>query len=248
MSVLGLIRRILGTDDAAAGRVRAGTEELSGSRASTKGESRISDRYFDSMSLMTAAVSDRDYQTAARLVRDNLRCIPEWVKETVQDYGSFDIRSIPGIQQGGTILALMNDRDGLARMRETVASVPELALWVEEVERHEHDRRAFEAIRKLVAAQPNCLQTDVKGLIGEEDGRRVARLISYLAKAGLIVRIRTGRTYRLLPPDSPDIPKKPQPRTVRSHRTDRRPPRLREIDVESLAYVPLPRSPLRWEE
>ncbi len=37
-------------------------------------------------------------------------------------------------------------------------------------------------------------------------------------------------------------------RDVRSHRRDRKLPRLREIDLERLPYVPLPRAPLRWEE
>ena len=31
-----------------------------------------------------------------------------------------------------------------------------------------------------------------------------------------------------------------------SRRTDRRAPRLREIDLNSLPYVPLPRAPMRW--
>jgi hypothetical protein len=33
-------------------------------------------------------------------------------------------------------------------------------------------------------------------------------------------------------------------RWVNSRRTDRRAPRLREIDVNSLPYVPLPRAPI----
>src|ERR1700676_4996771 len=35
-------------------------------------------------------------------------------------------------------------------------------------------------------------------------------------------------------------------RWVNSRRTDRRAPRLREIDPNSLPYVPLPRAPMRW--
>ena len=64
----------------------------------------------------------------------NLSIIPEWVKETRRDYGSFDIRSIPALEQGGTMLALLGDEEGLARMRRIVASSPELEPWTEEVE------------------------------------------------------------------------------------------------------------------
>lgn len=217
-------------------------------RSSRSRERRASDAYFDTMSRMQAAVSNRDFDGAALLVRENLQYIPDWVKETCRDYGSFDIRTIPALQQGGTVLALVGDEEGLARMREIIVSVPELKPWAEEVKRHQHDRRLFEAILQVVAAQPNCLQTEVKGLIGEDDGRRVANLISYLDKAGKIARIKSGRTFGLLPPDSPNIPAPPSKQIVQSHRTDRRPPRLREIDVSSLSYVPLPRAPLRWEE
>lgn len=217
-------------------------------RASRSGRRRASDTYFDTMSQIQAAVSRRDFDGAARLVRENLRYIPDWVKETCSEYGTFDIGTIPALQQGGTVLALVGDDEGLAQMSEVIGSAPELQPWAEEVERHLVDRRLFAAILDVVAAQPNCLQSEIKGLIGENDGHRVANLISYLEKAGKIVRVKAGRTYRLLWPDSPDIPAPPPKRVVESHRTDRTPPRLREIDVTSLDYVPLPRAPLRWEE
>lgn len=35
-------------------------------------------------------------------------------------------------------------------------------------------------------------------------------------------------------------------RWVNSQRTDRQAPRVRELDLNSLPYVPLPRAPLRW--
>ena len=204
--MLGFIRWLFGNDVAGDYNRRSGEEEPVIHRPSLSRERRISDTYFDSMSRMQAAISKRDYQGAARLVRENLQYILEWVKETCRDDGSFDIRSIPALEQGGTILALIGDEEGLARMREIVTSVPELDPWVEKVARHEHDLRLFESIQKLVVTQPNCLQTEVKGLIGEEDGRRVAGLLWYLDKAGKIARIKAGRTYRLLPPDSSDIP------------------------------------------
>ena len=208
----------------------------------------VSDAYFDSMSQMQTAVSQRDFQKAGRLVHENLDYIPGLVKETLSDYGSFDIRSVPALEQGGVILALLGDDEGLVRMREIVASTRELKPWVEKVERHQQDLRLFQAILDVVTAHPNCLQTDVKGLVGGADGHRVANLIAYLEKAGEVVRIKAGRTYRLLPPDSSDIPTPPPKRIVESHRTDRKPLRPSEIDISSLSYVPLPRSPLRWEE
>ena len=217
-AMLGFIKWLLGSDIAGDDNRRDGKEEPVIHPASLSREHRNSDIYFASMSRLQAAVSKRDYEGASRLVRENLKYVPQWVEETRRDYGSFDIRSIPALEQGGTMLALSGDEEGLAGMLEIVASLPELEPWIEEVERHQENLRLFKSIQELVAAQPNCLQTAVKGLIGEEDGRRVANLLTYLDKAGRIRRIKEGRTYRLLPLDSINIPAPPAKGIVRSHR------------------------------
>ena len=103
--MLRLIRRLLGTDIGPDHRHRGSYEETFSRRSSTSRPVGTSDRYFDSMSQMQAAISQRDYKSAAGFVRENLRCIPEWVKETVRDYGSLHVSSIPALEQGGTILA-----------------------------------------------------------------------------------------------------------------------------------------------
>ena len=246
--MLRFIRRLFGAPVSKDEIQGSRTTDLVLQRPPRSGGRRASDAYFDTMSRMQAAGSNRDFEMAARLIRENLRYIPDWVRETRREYGSFDIRTIPSLQQGGTVLALVGDDEGLAQIHEVVASVPELKPWAEEVERHQQDRRLFEAIQEVVAAQPNRLQTEIKGLIGEDDGHRVANLISWLEKAGKIARVKAGRSYRIVPPGSPDIPALPPKRIISSHRTHRKPPRLSEINVPSLSYVPLPRAPLRWEE
>lgn len=210
-------------------------------------EKTAGDAYFDTMGQLQAAVTERKYTEAATLVRENLRHLPALVQEWSRDYGSFDIRSIPALEQGGTVLALVGDDEGLARMRKLVQETPVLRPWAEYVEGHEKDRTLFPAIIEAVHENPNCLQTDVKSIVREVDGRRVARLISYLEKAGALARVKSGRTYKLLPPDSPGIPARSR-RIVKSHREERVsfPPQV--LDLSSLDYVPLPRAPLRWEE
>ena len=208
-----------------------------------------SNAYFEILSQLQAALSNRDYQATVQLVRQNLQQIPDWVKERRTTRHSFDIQSIPALQQGGTVLALMGDDKSLALMREIVVSNNELEPWRDEVERHHHDRRLFDAIIEAIASHPNCLQTEVKGFVGNEDGRRISRLISYLEKAGRIERIKAGRTYKLRVLGSTGAPKPPPPqRFVGSHRSHQSIPRINEIDISSLNYVPLPHAPLRWEE
>ena len=242
-----LIKRLFGKGTSKKSVRENNADDLIVKRELWSDKSSVSDVYFRTMEKMQEAISKRNYEKAGRLVRENLEYIPRFVRETCAEYGSFDISSIPALQQGGTILALLNDNGGLVRMREIVASIPELLPWVENVERHQHDLHLFQAILDAVKKHPNCLQTEVKGLVGEADGRRVTNLISYLDKAGKIVRIKTGRAYNLLPSDSPDVPTPPPKRVVGSHRTHQNPPRLNEIDISSLSYVPLPRAPMRWE-
>ena len=188
------------------------------------------DAYFESMSRMQAAIAKHQYEKAAGLARENLRAIPKWIEEEAcnaairAELGQClgmdsevegepaDVErsllppSIPVFQQGGTILALVGDEEGLSRMADLAASTPELAKWVGNVEQHLSNLELFKSIEETIRSHPSCLQTDVKGLVGEKDGRRVANLISYLEKAKRIVRVKEGRTYRILPADTEHVP------------------------------------------
>ena len=127
---------------------------LSG-RSVRKHEIRRSDTYYDTMSQMQKSISRGNFEKAARLVRENLHRIPDWVNETCIEFGTFDIRSIPALEQGGTMLGLVGDDIGLAQMRDMVASISELEPWIEIIEQHQYDRQLFKAIMSAVAAHPN---------------------------------------------------------------------------------------------
>ncbi|HWP92591.1 MAG TPA: J domain-containing protein [Thermodesulfobacteriota bacterium] len=208
----------------------------------------MTDDYFSTMAKMQEAISKRDYERAAQMARENMHQVPAFVRCTKQSYGSFDISSIPAFEVGGTMLALMGDDEGLAEMRGIVISDYDLEPWINVIEQHEEDRRLFENILEVVQQNPGCRQTDMKSLVGTEDGRRVSNLIGWLEKAGKIMREKQGKTYAIWPAGVAQASVPPPKRNVRSHRMDRNPPPMREIDVARIPYVPLPRSPLRWEE
>jgi len=214
-------------------------------KASSNG---VSATYFSTMGKIQESISKLDFEGAARHVRENLRHIPNWVKESRKTYGSFDIRTIPALEQGGMILAMLGDDEGLSEMKGVVAGNPDLQPWMEEVEKHRKERQTFVDILRVVSERPGCKQTDMKELLGEKDGAQIANLLYHLEKAGKIERVKAGRTYNLFPPGSKEIPAPAPKRNVGSHGKDRTPPRLQEINISSLSYVPLPRSPLHWEE
>jgi hypothetical protein len=157
-------------------------------------------------------------------------------------------KHVPALQDGGKVLAFLKDDEGLAEMRRVVEATSELAPWRETLAFHAEDRRLFDAILAAVEATPGCLQTDLKGMLGEPDGHRIGVLVSFLERAKKISRIRSGRSFKLMLAELAAVTEAPAKRPVPPHKRDRNPPRLREIDISKLAYVPLPRSPLRWEE
>lgn len=245
---MNFFNRLFGRDVAEQSTPRSGSKDKPVDMPVDSSKRKFSDRYFDTMSQMERAISINDFEDAARLIRLNLQYIQGWVKDTFREYGTFDIGTIPALQQGGRILALVGDEDGLLQMGEVVGSISELEPWTGYVERHRKDLGLFKAILEAISNHPNCLQTDVKGLVGEEDGRLVATLISYLERASKITRTKEGRTYRLISNTSPDAPQPPPKRIVGSHRQDQKPPEMQELNLSDLSYVPLPRAPSRWDE
>ena len=157
--------------------------------------------YYRAGELLEKALRERDYERAALQVRKNLALIPRWLRELRRDrvYRTV-IHSVPELERGGIVLALVGDAKGIARMRRLVTSEPELAPWAERVERHDLACRLVPEIENLVRTQPGCLQRGMKRRLGAEDGRLVVLLIEYLERAGRITRVRAHRTWQLFPP------------------------------------------------
>lgn len=159
-------------------------------------DSPASRSYYDSMEKMNQAIVRARYTEAVPLIRTNLEHLTKFVESTV-DQNDRVPPSIPVLEQGGRILALMGDSDGLRRMREIVTGTKGIDWFLSDVDRHERDMEMFQSIRQAVRDNPRCLQSDVKILIGEPDGRRVATLIGYLEKSREITKIREGRKILL---------------------------------------------------
>jgi hypothetical protein len=127
--MLGLLKRLFTNNFAAAKRpqVRAASafDELTPALRETD-PVRL---YYDTMSKMQGAMSRGDYDAAAGFIRENVSQMPAWVRATHKQYGSFDIRSIPALQDGGKVLAFLKDDEGLAQMRRVVDATFELAPW-----------------------------------------------------------------------------------------------------------------------
>ena len=169
--------------------------------------------YFKSRG-MQYAISKREFERAGVLAQESLQYIAGFVRECHNAYGTFDIRSIPTLEQGGRILALLGDEKGLSQIEGVVSAIPELEPWQAIIARHWEDLQLFNLIKASVQSHPYCLQAEIKHMVGHYDGHRIATLISYLEKDRKIQRVRDGKTYRLVSLDceygSPCVPQLPK--------------------------------------
>lgn len=203
--------------------------------------------YFAAMVSQQTAMRANDFSAAAAFALEGLRLLPGFVAETADAFGRFDIGSIPCLEEGGRIFALTGDATAQAELARVVRQIPELAAWLPLLDRLEHEQVLVPRIVETVGAQPGCLQTDLKTLLAEPDGRLIATLVSFLERAGRIARIREGRSYVLHLGGSDQIPPPPVARAASSHRTDAAAPPLIALDLTDAPLVTLPRAPSPWE-
>jgi len=217
-----------------------------------RSEQLTTEKYYSTLYSFEEAFLNHDHEAVRKHISATLREIPAWVEEDVSEYGAFDIQRIPALEKGGTILAVLNDHQGLAEMDRIVSATPELEKWQEIIKQHKEDLELTLKILAVIDRNPGCLQKDMKRLLNVSDGRKPANLLGWLEKAGKISRNRVGKTYELYlagrSPTKATLPKPTLPKpTPRSHRKDSRRPSLRDIDLNSVPCTSLPRAPHHWE-
>ena len=154
------------------------------------------DDYFALLERLQESISKKNYAEAADAAHKSIGPLRDWLKDPKGDGARLQLR-IPALQQGGTMMALTRDEEGLNKIRDLVAEFDHLESYRLDATRHFKSFELFEAIRTLVWSKPGVLQNKVKAELGEEDGRHVGNLISWLEKAGEITRERKGKTYAL---------------------------------------------------
>jgi hypothetical protein len=152
--------------------------------------------YFVQLECLTSSISAKNYPKAAAAARASLPLLRDWLNDPRGNGQRLDIR-ILALSQGGTMMAIVGDRDGLCELRKLVQEFDHLEAYRNEAEEHFVDLDLFCRIRKLIRSNPGIPQNQIKTDLGIDDGRRTSRLISYLEKAGEIRRAKIGKTYEL---------------------------------------------------
>ena len=72
----------------------------------------------------------------------SLPLIPSLIEKTKQDFGEFDITTIPAIELGAKIWSFQGNEEGVKQIERLVESYPELSPW------RIHIDRAYEQLKK----------------------------------------------------------------------------------------------------
>ncbi|MDQ2092302.1 J domain-containing protein [Marimonas arenosa] len=208
--------------------------------------------YFELLEALQRAIADRRYSDAAEAAYKSISPLRKWLSDPRRDWERDQI-TIPALQQGGTMMAIIGNQKGLEELRDIVNEFDHLAEYRPDAEKHFKSLLLFDRIRRAVSEKPGILQNKMKAELGEEDGRLVSNLISWLEKAGEITRAKSGKTYALYmagaqmtEEDASAIYTEP-PRPS-SHQKERQAARALELDLDKLDLVPLPPSPYTWSK
>jgi hypothetical protein len=159
------------------------------------------DAYFAEISLADELRKAGKPYEALDVALRNLHRIPDLITQTVTDYGSFDIGSLPPIETGCTLAAVLDDQRALEEIEAMTLTHPELGPFRRLVAQGHEDLETVRSVRAHVATHPGCLQSTLGKTLGT-DGRRTSGLIHQLVLAGMITRRPESRSYALFPTET----------------------------------------------
>lgn len=171
-------------------RVSAGRMPLAEAKA-------VSQRYFALHEQIQAAHRARDYSKVASLSRQTYELLPTFVAACKREYGRWDIQSSVAVHTGGTVIAVLQDEDGVRLLQKALSTVDELEPWRPVGETAAVDLRLVGRIMTVVSEHPDVLQSALRDRLPDADARRLATLAAWLEKAGRIRRVRAGKSYEL---------------------------------------------------
>ncbi len=238
---------------------------------------RVVERYFELSAVIDRGKANRDYRSAIAAARETYPLLSEVVRQWKRQYGGFDIKTSHAVHTAATLMAVLEDREGLRELRAALEGLPELRDWLPAAWQAEEDVELVVGILGAVHREPGLVQSGLKAQLGATHRRRVSQLVGLLEKGGRIRRVKKGSGYQLYPAGHPicsvsvtaahpsaavasaspgpgsGADARPAPSTqpialVFRSRPRRSASRAREIEFGALPYVRLPKAPAKWEE
>lgn len=152
--------------------------------------------YFDQMEEMDRARQQKRYYQALDSALEAVKWLPQLVKDTKNEFGQWDIKSLPPLEYACYYLAVLRRRDDLHRIETLLKSVPELSEWLSEVNSALKRADLMDRIESFLLESPGFIQAKLGKSLGVE-GREVSNLMYYAEQLRLVRRDKEGQSYRL---------------------------------------------------
>lgn len=162
-------------------------------------DAEVTRRYFELSVEIEQAKSDRDFRRAIRAARDTFPLLPAFVRSVKRDFGRFDISTSHAVHTAPTLMAVLEDAEGIQELRAALEGTKELRQWLPVADQADTDLALVSHIVAAVEAAPGLVQSALKAQDGIAAGSRPAQLAAWLEKAERIYRVKKGSSYHLYP-------------------------------------------------
>jgi hypothetical protein len=156
------------------------------------------DLYYTLLNQILDAKKKKDFHQMLSYCDLSFPLIPALIKKTkVECDGKFLIKSIPAIELGLIFWAIYEDKSKIQKIQELVNKFPDLEPWIQNVDDAFNSFEMTGQILQLLEKNSILKQTDIKKMIPEADGKKIANLVYYLSLLGRIERDKAGNSYNL---------------------------------------------------
>ena len=159
--------------------------------------SKLNDLYYSLLTKIQGEKKNRDFKKMTMYSQMSLGLIEPLILQNKIAYGSFDLGSIPALEEPLSYYAINGHSGQIKNVEEIVNFFPELSAWKEAVNGAKETASLSTSLMKAVKDNPGTLQKDIKKLIDVEDGKKVANVLYYMDLYGKIRKEKSGNTNQL---------------------------------------------------
>lgn len=159
--------------------------------------SKLTELYYSLLTKIQEEKKNHEFKKMSMYSQMSLGLIEPLILQNKIAYGSFDLGSIPALEEPLSYYAVNGHGGQIQNIEEIVDFFPELSGWKELVDSAKETATLSARLLKTIKENPGTLQKDIKKLINVEDGKKVANVLYYMELYGKIRKEKSGNTNQL---------------------------------------------------
>jgi hypothetical protein len=157
----------------------------------------LTELYYSLLTKIQEERRNRDFKKMSMYSQMSLGLIEPLILQTQIEYGSFDLGSIPALEEPLPYYAIHGNVGQIRNIEEMIAFFQELSGWQEMVRNAKEMARMSVLLMTAIEGTPGVLQKDIKKLVGVDDGKKVANVLHYMELYNKIHKEKSGNTNKL---------------------------------------------------